>query len=424
MKPTTSSAHSSRSAPARPRQARNGGWRKLLPYVIGAVLVLGIIAGLRPKPIEVETATVITGPLTVSVLEEGKTRIRHRYVISPPISGFLNRVELRAGDRIAAGETVLATIQPQLPSFLDPRARAETEARVRGAEALKMQRETQVERARAALDLAQKELNRARDLKKSGAIAARDWDAAENQVNILTRELHTAEFALQVAEFERVQAEAALMQVKSPAQEQSEPLKIVSPVNGFVLNVYEESARTLNAGAPIMEVGDPTDLEAEIELLSSDAVGVQPNAEVSIEQWGGDAPLRGQVTVIEPGGFTKISALGVEEQRVKVRVNFLDPIPASHPLGDRFRVEARILTWRGDQVLQIPTGALFRRGGDWMTFVLGAGKAHLSKVEIAHNNGTAAEVRAGLAQEQTVILHPPDAVADGAAVRAREVSRR
>jgi HlyD family secretion protein len=168
-----------------------------------------------------------------------------------------------------------------------------------------------------------------------------------------------------------------------------------------------------------MEVGDPTDLEAEIELLSSDAVGVQPGAEVSIEQWGGEKPLRGKVTLVEPGGYTKISALGVEEQRVKVRVDFVDPPPASHPLGDRFRVEARILTWRGAQVLQVPTGALFRRGNDWMTFVLDGGKARLTKVEIAHTNGVAAEVRSGLRQGQTVILHPPDAVTDGASVKAR-----
>ena len=168
-----------------------------------------------------------------------------------------------------------------------------------------------------------------------------------------------------------------------------------------------------------MEVGDPTDLEAEIELLSSDAVGVQPGAQVSIEQWGGDAPLRGKVTVIEPGGYTKISALGVEEQRVKVRVDFTDPIPATHPLGDRFRVEARILTWHGDKVLQVPTGALFRRGNDWMTFVLTGGKARLTKVEIAPSNVTAAEIRSGLTQGQTVILHPPDAVTDDATVKAR-----
>lgn len=407
------------TAPGRTRSRQNGAWRKAIPWVIGGALLFVAVNALRPRPIEVETAVVSTGPLTVSVLEEGKTRIRHRYVVSPPVTGFLRRIELRAGDRIEAGTTVLARIQPQPANFLDPRARAEAEARVRGAEAAKMQRETQIERAQAALDLAQKELARARELKKSGAIATKDWDTAESQVNMLTRELHTAEFALQVAEFERVQAEAALMQVKNPGSEVSEPLTILAPVSGFVLNVLEESARTVPAGTPILEVGDPTDLESEIELLSSDAVGVKIGADVSIEQWGGDAPLRGKVTMVEPGGYTKVSSLGVEEQRVKVRVDFADPFPPGVTLGDRFRVEARIVTWHADSVLQIPTGALFRRGGEWMTFAFDGGKARSTKVEIAHNNGVAAELRSGLNNGQRVILHPPDAVADGAAVRMR-----
>ena len=372
------------AAPRRPR--KRGAWRRFIPHAIVAALAIAILAGLRPRPIAVEAGTVATGPLEVTVLEEGKTRIRHRYMISPPISGYLNRIPLRAGDRIEAGATVLAIIQAQPSSFLDPRTRAEAEARAKAAEASKMRAESDLERLRASLELAQKDKVRASDLKAKGAISAKEWDAAESQVTVLTRELHSAEFAVRVAEFERAQAQAALTQAQMPATEKGEPLTLVAPVTGFVLNVLEESARTVLAGVPIMEVGDPTDLEAEIELLSSDAVGVQPGAEVSIEQWGGDAPLRGKVTAVEPGGYTKISALGVEEQRVKVRVEFMDPIPVAHPLGDRFRVEARILTWRGESVLQVPTGALFRRGNDWMTFVLDGGRARLTKVELGHMN--------------------------------------
>ncbi|HEV7868051.1 MAG TPA: HlyD family efflux transporter periplasmic adaptor subunit [Chthoniobacteraceae bacterium] len=416
--PPTSTLRNAKGAADRNRQ-RPGAWKKLIPYAIGAALIGGIIIGLMPKPIEVELATVTTGPLTVSVLEEGKTRIRHRYTVSPPVSGYLNRVELRAGDRIEAGKTVLATIQPQPASFLDPRTRAEAEARVRTSEAAKLQRGAQVDRARASLQLAEKELARAKELKRSGAIAARDWDTAESQVNVLQRELHAAEFGLQVAEFERAQAEAALLQAENPNAAKTEPLPILAPVSGFILNVHEESARIVAAGAPIMEVGDPTDLEAEIELLSTDAVGVQPGAPVTIEQWGGDAPLHGKVIVVEPGGFTKISALGVEEQRVRVRVNFTEALPPGRTLGDRFRVEARIVTWTSPGVLQVPMGALFRRGGDWMTFRFAGGKAWLTKVEIAHNNGVVAEVRSGLEKDARVILHPPDAVADGASVKAR-----
>jgi HlyD family secretion protein len=410
----------STAAPARSASARKAApWRRFVPYVLGVALLFALINALRPRPVAVESGVVTRGPLTVSVLEEGKTRIRHRYMISPPVAGYLNRVPLRAGDRIEAGKTVLAMIQPQPASFLDPRARAEAEARVKAVEAAKMQRETQIERAQAALDLAQKELVRAKDLKKSGAISTKEWDAVENQVNILTREVHTAQFALQVAEFELTQAQAALTQVQTPATENAHPLEILAPVNGFVLNVFEENARTIPAGTQIMEVGDPTDLEAEIELLSSDAVGVQPGADVSIEQWGGEAPLRGKVTVVEPGGYTKISALGVEEQRVKVRVNFVEPLPPGVTFGDRYRVEARIVTWHGGNVLQVPTGALFRRGGDWMTFRIESGKARQAKVEIGHNNGVGAEVRGGVAEGQRVIVHPPDAVTEGSSVQSR-----
>jgi HlyD family secretion protein len=420
MKTTTTTS----ATTSRPANRKAAPRRRYVPFVIGGALLLLLINALMPKPIAVEVGAVTRGPLTVTVLEEGKTRIRHRYLITPPVAGYLNRVPLRAGDRIEAGKTILATIQPQPASFLDPRARAETEARVKATEAARMQRETQVERARAALDLAQKEMARARELKKSGAIATKEWDTAENQVNILSRELHTSEFGLQVAEFELTQARAALTQVQTPATENIDPLKIIAPVSGYVLNVFEESARMLAAGTQIMEVGDATDLEAEIELLSSDAVGVQPGAGVSVEQWGGEKPLRGKVTVIEPGGYTKVSSLGVEEQRVKVRVEFVDPLPPGTMFGDRFRVEARIVTWHGDNVLQVPTGALFRRGGDWMTFLFEGGKARQTKVEIAHNNGITAEVRSGLTEGQRVILHAPDAVANGAAVQARAGSNR
>ena len=407
------------SALARGRQRKNGAWRKLVPYLLAAALLAAIVFGFLPKPIAVETASVAVAPLTVSVLEEGKTRIRHRYTISPPIGGFLNRVELRAGAPIEKGKTVLATIQPQLASFLDPRSRAEAEARVKGAESARMRAEAEVERAREARALAEKERVRAADLKAKGVASQKEFDIAQSQAAMSGRELRAAEFALEVSGFEKAQADAALMQSQSPGDVVTKPVQIIAPVHGFVLSVFEESARVVAQGTPVMEVGDPADLEAEIELLSSDAVGVRPGAAVTIEQWGGSSPLRGSVTLIEPGGFTKISALGVEEQRVKVRVNFSEPIPPEHPLGDRFRVEARIVTWHGERVLQVPTGALFRRGGDWMAFLFDGGKARLVKVEIAHNNGVAAEVVSGLSEGQRVLLHPPDTVADGASVKAR-----
>jgi HlyD family secretion protein len=403
---------------ARTRGRRESSWRKLVPYTVVLGLLIAIVAGLWPKPIRVETAATTRGPLTVSVFEEGKTRIRHRYVISAPVAGFLNRVELRPGAHIQVGKTVLATIEAQLSGFLDARASAEAEARVKAAEATKMQRSAELDRAKSALELANKDFARADALRKTGTIATQEWDTTENRVQMLTRELHASEFALHVADFEIAQDQAALIQAQQPALEKSEPIRIVAPVDGYVLNVYEESARVVASGMPIMEVGDPQDLEAEIELLSSDAVGVAPGADVSIEHWGGESPLRGRVSLVEPGAFTKISALGVEEQRVKVRVDFVDPAPPGRDLGDRYRVEARIVTWRGNGVLQVPTGALFRRGNDWMTFAVKEGKASLRRVEISHNNGVDAEVHSGLSEGDAVIIHPPDSVHDGASVSA------
>ncbi len=397
---------------------RKSQWRKVVLYAAGIALAAFIVTGLLPKPVEVEMGSVTRSPFTVSVLEEGKTRIRDRYVVSPPVAGYLRRVPVRAGDPVVAGETLLAVIQASPSSFLDPRAQAQAQAAVQSAGAARLQRNEQVESAEAELELASKELVRAEQLRKKGAIAMQEFDTASSHVERLSKQLGSARFALKVAEFELEQAKAALVQATGDSPESGQPIEIRAPVSGFVLNVFEESARPVTPGLPIMEVGDPGNLEAEIELLSSDAVNVKPGADVSIEQWGGGEPLRGKVVLVEPGAFLKISALGVEEQRVKVRVNFAD-LP-SGVLGDRFRVEARIVTWSGENILQVPTGALFRRGNDWMTFTVSGGRARLTKVEIDHTNGIAAEVRSGLAEGQKVILHPPDTVTDGAAVKPRQ----
>lgn len=396
---------------------RKSLWRKILVGTFGIALAVFIITGLLPKPIEVETGFVTRGPLTVSVLEEGKTRIRSRYVVSPPVAGYLRRVPVRAGDRIEGGKTLLAVIQASPSSFLDPRAKAQAEAAVHSAEATQMQRNELVQSSTSELDLARKELVRAEQLRKKGAIAIKEYDTAANRADMLENQLGSARFALKVAEFELEQAKAALVQVTGDSPESGQPIDIHAPVSGFVLNVFEESARPVTPGLPIMEVGDPRDLEAEIELLSSDAVNVRPGADVSIEQWGGGDPLRGKVALVEPGAFLKVSALGVEEQRVKVRVNFTD-LPDGL-LGDRYRVEARIVTWTGDNVLQVPTGALFRRGNEWMTFAVEGGRAKLTKVGVAHTNGISAEVTSGLTEGQKVVLHPPDTVRDGVAVKPR-----
>ena len=404
--------------PSPTRKPKPRRLRKRVPWGIGGALLLFIVWGMLPKPIPVDVGVVTRGPLEVSVLEEGRTRIRHRYTISSPIPAYLQRVPLRQGATIVAGETVLATLAPAPASFLDPRAKAQAEAAVQSADATIEQQTAQIASVRAELDLAEKELVRNEHLRKTGAIAQSQFDTASNRVDVLRRNLESATFALKVAQFERQQASAALMQMDSPTPAAAEPVEILAPVSGKVLQVFEESARMVTAGQPIMEVGDPRDLEAEIEMLSTDAVNVKPGAPASIEQWGGGRPLPGRVVLVEPGGYTKFSALGVEEQRTLVRVDFDDLPPDT--FGDRFRVEARVTTWKGDDVLQVPTGALFRRGNDWMTFLFDNGRARMTKVEIGHNNGVAAEVLGGLFEGQRVILHPPDTIEDGGLVEARD----
>lgn len=402
------------------KSKKGGILRKLFPWIICIAVVGAVVYGLKPKPLVVETAEVKRGPLVVSVIEEGKTRIRHRHIVSPPISGYLRRVELRAGAPIVRGKTLLAVIQASTSNFLDPRTKAEAEARIKTAEAIRETRQADLDRTSAALELAEKQLERQEKLLKTGASAVQEYDIAAAEAQVRQREKNAAEFAVRAAASDVDVARAALLQAQAPSADQAKPIEIIAPIDGFVLNVYEESARPVTPGMPIMEVGDPNDLEAEIELLSSDAVGVAPGADVLIEQWGGENPLRGKVSVVEPGGFTKISSLGVEEQRVKVRVDFLDPIPAGHTFGDRYRVEARIVTWKGDDVLQIPTGALFRKGNQWMTYVEEGGISKEVKVSIGKNSGVSAQVLEGVQPGQKVILHPPDKVKEGAKVTAEK----
>jgi HlyD family secretion protein len=237
-------------------------------------------------------------------------------------------------------------------------------------------------------------------------------------MRVLERGAQAAAFALQVAEHEALAVRALLARAEMP--DTSESMSILAPVDGYVLAVMEENARTVTPSTPIMEVGDPSDLEIEIELLSTDAVAVKPGAHVGIEHWGGEGSLGARVTMVEPGGFTKVSAIGVEEQRVKVRTELVDALPQGALLGDRYGVQARINVWEGENVLQAPTGALFRRGGEWMAFVLEGGKARLRKVAIGRENGLEAQVREGLAQGETVILYPPDTLKDGMRVTAEK----
>ncbi len=363
-----------------------------MPWIIGSGLVILIGAGLRPKPLPVEIGTVSRGPLSVSVLEEGKTRIRHRYTISPPVAGFLQRVELRAGARIDAGKTIpgLLRVQAEPASLLNPRLQSEAEARVKAAEATLHQRESEVERAHNAADLADREKQRASPLHVSGAISTKDWDAADMAASMRQRELRSAEFALQVAKFELQQAEAALLQAEGHSTPNGEPLTVVAP--GLRICPQRLRRKRADRGRGHADHGGGRSSGSR----SGNRAAFHRRSRGKTGSGGLDRTLGRTAALAGHGegrrtgcGFTKISALGVEEQRVKVRVEFNDPLPAEEQLGDRYRVEARIITWSAAEgVCRFQPGLSF--AGAAKLDVLrrwDSGRARLQKVEIDHNNG-------------------------------------
>ena len=385
---------------------------------MGLGLIGFVIYGMSAKPVAVEMATISRGPLTVEVVEEGKTRIRNRYVVAAPIAGQMRRVSLKPGDEVKAGVTVLTTIEPQAAPLLDARARAQAEAAVAAARAGEQKAEEALQMAQTAAQFAQANWDRIKVSSQKGSVSINEKENSERDAEMRRREVRAGEFALQIGKFERAQAEAVLMQMDSPASE-GQSVEVKSPVNGLVLKVQQESSAVVLAGTALVEVGDPADLEIEAELLSRDAVNIQPGAAVIIEQWGGETPLQGRVRRVEPAAFTKISALGVEEQRVIVLSDLVNPPPAANKMGDRYRVEVRVAVWHGDDVIQVPTGALFREGSSWITYLFDNGKARKIPVTTGHASGRSTEVVSGLQVGQQVLLHPPDTVTDGSAVKLR-----
>ncbi len=400
---------------------RNPGGRHLvrrsIPWLMGAAL-LGLVAwGLWPKPILVETGIVARSPLTVRVSEEGKTRIRNRYVVAAPVAGRMRRVPLKAGDTVEAGKSLLTTIEPVASPILDPRARVQAEAVVSMREASRRQAEESLEASRAALKMAEADRDRMRSVRKDGSLSDSDRDRMEAEASIKAAEVRAAEFALQVIDYELAQAKAALQRPDAGAA--GDLVEMKAPVSGLVLRVMQESETIVSPGTQILEIGDPADIEIEAEILSRDAVTIHPGDAVEVEQWGGETALKGRVRRIEPAAFTKISALGVEEQRVYVLSDLLDPPAAAKALGDRYRVEVRVAVWHSDDVPVVPSGALFREGNDWKSFIYQNGTARLATVGAGHSDGHLTEVLSGLKAGDKVLLHPPDTVKDGAAVKER-----
>lgn len=399
--------------------------RKIINRIVLVVVALAVVGGIlwafRPQPVAVDVQQIVRGPLEVTVDEDGRTRIRDRYVVSAPLSAQLQRISLDAGDPVVARQTVLAVLQPVDPSLLDARAALEAEARVRRAQAAVQQTEAELQAATARQQFASVEYDRVKTAFNQNAANQSEVDAASMADRTARADFDAATFARKIAEFELELAQAALLRTQPSGEENStsETLVIKSPINGRVLRLIQESAAVVTPGSPLMELGNPADLEMEVDVLSTDAVQIQPGAPVHIERWGGPETLSGIVRLVEPQAFTKISALGVEEQRVYVIIDFADPFDKWKSLGDGYRIEARIVTWRDDNVLKAPAGALFRRGDQWCVFTIRDGKAALQPVTIGKRTTLEVQIIGGLEENQTVIVHPSDEVSQGVPVAPR-----
>lgn len=388
---------------------------KISLLVLALLLLTALLYAFAPKPVKVELQRVERGPLQVLVQEDGRTRIKDRYVVSSPLAGQLARIHLKPGHKVEAGKTLIATVQPPDPQLLDPRAVATAQANVKAAEATMKRTRALLDRAQADLRYATNELARAKTLFEDGTATQQELDQAEWQARTAEAELDSAQFAVQIAEFEMEQARAALLQIQ-PNREPRTQFEIQSPINGKVLRVFQESSAIVSPGTALLELGDPSNLEVEIDVLSSDAVSIPPDAKVILEYWGGPEPLEAQVRLVEPAGFTKISALGVEEQRVWVIADFVSPRSQWENLGDAYRVEAKIVTWESEDVLKVPNGALFRRGKNWNVFVVENEIAQAKTVSIGHRGEHQAEVLTSLSEGDLVIKHPSDQIQEGVEV--------
>lgn len=402
--------------------------KRFLGFLVLGGLVGGIIYAFLPKPVPVDFGRVTRGPLQVAVEEDGRTRIKDRYVVSAPLAGKVGRIRLKPGARVSPGD-VVAVIEPSDPALLDPRALAQADARVKGARSAIDRAAASLEAAKVALDHAESEFARAEELKRKKAISTTDYDVRVMERRMRNEEYRTVRHSKEIAEFELELAEAALLRTRPPVSGASPNDEFLFELRAppvalpggqfYVLRVTQESEAVVTPGQALLELGDPSDLEVEIDVLSADAVKVRPGGRVLLEQWGGDEPLEGRVRLVEPAGFTKISALGVEEQRVNVIVDFPDRLKIPANLGDAFRVEAKILVWESDDVLQVPMSSLFRHKGGWAVFRLREGKAELCPVQIGQKNGLQAQVLEGLAEGDPIIVHPGDKVSDGIAVVPR-----
>jgi len=390
---------------------------------ITTVVVLLILLSLQPQPVGVDIAPVTRGDLLVTIDDEGQTRLKDVYVVSAPVAGRVRRIDIEAGDAVSAGDTVLALFEPSDPAMLDVRSRTEAEAAVKAAEAAIGLAEAEQSRARAQLDFADAELRRAEPLAERGTISQATLD--QRQLSVRTAQAQLAQATANLrkirADLETARATLITAQEVEDGLGRSDDVLIPvrAPISGRVLRVLQESEGVLAAGTPLMELGDPAELEIVVDLLSTDAVKIATGDRVIVDDWGGEQPLDGQVRLVEPFGFTKISALGIEEQRVNVVIDFVSPQADWQSLGHGYRVETQVVIQDRKDVLKVPVSALFRSGESWAVFVDDGGTAALREITLGRRNTLEAEVTDGLEADDTVILHPSDAVQDGVDIERR-----
>jgi len=389
--------------------------RILIWSAVALLLLAGLGWSFWPRTLQVESALATRGPLAVEVSDEGRTRVKESYQVSAPVAGRLLRVEKHAGDQVTA-DTIVADLLPTAPGFLDVRSRTQGEAALKSAIAARDLARTLIERANSELAFANADLARSRSLAAAKAVSQVTLETSELNYKNAISQLATAKAYLEAKEFDLQSARAQLLDPRDAAARQKNDLFLKAPASGRVLRVLHENEAAVAAGKPIMEIGDPHDLEIVVELISEDAVKIHPGDAATISNWGGPGTLAARVRHVEPSGFTKVSALGVEEQRVNVLLDFVEPPAKWQMVADGYRVTAHIVIWQNPSVLRVPASAMFRHGTGWAVFRITGGRARLTPVETGHGNDSFTEVLKGLALDDRVILHPSDRVKDGVKV--------
>ncbi len=394
--------------------------RRVMLVMLAAAVAAGLVWGFLPRPAPVETALAVRGAMRVTVREDGRTRVVDRFTVSAPVDGFARRQSLDVGDAVRRGQ-VVAELEPLRSAVLDPRALAEARSSVAAAAAAVGRARQEAEAAEATARYAATEQERVARLFAGGNVSRDELDRAETSRRRAVAARRSARFAVDVARHERIAAETALRYAGAGGD--GSPVGVASPVDGRVLKVLRESEGNVSRGLALLEIGDTRSLEVVADVLSADAVRIAPGAEVAFERWGGRDPLQGRVRLVEPVGETKVSALGVEEQRVWVVCDIVSEPGLWDRLGDGYRVEAVFTVWRAEEVLQVPDSALFRHGNGWAVFAVRDGRAVLTPVDTGHRNGLRAEILSGLDRGDRVAVHPGDQLADGVRVRLIESGR-